>query len=170
MGDPPIVTLEPATANQAPLLANLLELYIHDLSEVFPVEVGLDGRFGYPRLPTYWQAPETRFAFLIRSGTKVAGFVLATLGSSATDDPEVRDVAEFFVLRSQRRSGIGRAAAFALWAILPGPWVVRVSEANRAGLSFWGEVIREYTAGSFSEQTRPGEPTGWRIFLFTSKP
>ena len=44
------VTLERATESDAILLANLLELYVHDLSEVFPIELGVDGRFGYSRL------------------------------------------------------------------------------------------------------------------------
>ena len=45
------VRLERATPEMAPLLRNLLELYVHDLSEIFPVELGPDGRFGYARLP-----------------------------------------------------------------------------------------------------------------------
>ena len=40
----PTVALEPATPSDAARLANLLELYIHDLSEVFPIELGTDGR------------------------------------------------------------------------------------------------------------------------------
>jgi hypothetical protein len=34
------VTLERATPDMSPLLENLLELYIHDLSEIFAVELG----------------------------------------------------------------------------------------------------------------------------------
>ena len=46
------VTLDAASPADSALLANLLELYIHDVSDVFPdVELGADGRFGYPRLP-----------------------------------------------------------------------------------------------------------------------
>ena len=164
------VTLQRATADAAPLLSNLLELYIHDLSEIFPVELGPDGRFGYERLPLYWSEPDTRFAFLIRSGARVAGFIFVTRGSPATDNPADLDVAEFFVLRGHRRSGVGREAAFALWRSLPGHWVVRVSEANRAGLPFWRDVVRAYTAGSFDESTRPGRPNGWRVFTFASAP
>jgi hypothetical protein len=42
------VTLDAATEADAELLSNLLELYIHDLSGVFPsVELGANGRFGY---------------------------------------------------------------------------------------------------------------------------
>jgi hypothetical protein len=51
------VTLQPATVADAALLTNLLELYVHDLSEIFPVTIGADGRFGYPKLDLYWSEP-----------------------------------------------------------------------------------------------------------------
>ncbi len=47
------IELIPATLEQQPLLANLLELYIHDFSEFHDVELGPDGRFGYRNLPLY---------------------------------------------------------------------------------------------------------------------
>ena len=162
------VTLERVTSDAAPRLANLLELYIHDMSEFIPLEPGADGRFGYPRLPLYWSEPEMRFAFLIKSDADVAGFALVTRGSPASDDPTALDVAEFFVLRRHRRSDVGRRAAFALWDRLPGNWVVRVLEVNRAGLPFWSEIIREYTAGAFAERTSPDVPQSRRIFTFAS--
>lgn len=166
--DPVSVRLRRATPDMASLLENLLELYIHDLSAIFPVEPGPDGRFGYARLPLYWSDPAARHAFVIESGGRVAGFALATRGSPASDDPTVLDVAEFFVLRGHRRAAVGRRAAMALWDELPGQWIVRVAEANRAGLAFWREVIGEYTAGTFREDRQPGEPHAWRIFVFAS--
>jgi len=163
-----VVSLQRATPDVDSLLRNLLELYVHDLSEIFPVEIGKDGRFGYEKLRLYWEEPAVRQAFLIKSGTRVAGFAFVTRGSPASDDPDVLDVAEFFVLRGYRRSGVGRQAAPMLWDSVPGQWVVRVSEANRAGLPFWREVIGSYTSGVFVESTRPGDPHGWRIFTFAS--
>lgn len=66
------VVLDVATPSDAPLLSNLLELYIHELSGAFPtIELGADGRFGYPRLALYWSEPERRFAFLIKWGAAV---------------------------------------------------------------------------------------------------
>ncbi len=157
------------TVDAAPLLANLLELYIHDMSEIVPIEIGTDGRFGYTRLPLYWSEPNSRWAFLIRSGADVAGFALVTRGSPASDDPAALDVAEFFILRGQRRSGVGRRAALALFDELSGCWVVRVLETNRAGLPFWSAVIREYTGGDFEESSHPGDPIGRRVFTFASR-
>ena len=163
--------LDVATLQDAPLLANLLQLYIYDLSEAFPnVELGADGRYGYEKLPLYWSEPERRFPFLIRLEGRVVGFVLVTRGSSATDDPEVFDVAEFFVLRRYRRSGVGRGAAFLLWDRLPGHWIVRVSEGNPGGLRFWTGVIDEYTRGTATQLERPGNPNAWRVFSFDNGP
>jgi predicted acetyltransferase len=161
------VTIERATLADATLLANLLEFYIHDLSEVFPIDLGPDGRFGYPKLPLYWSEPEKRFAFLIRAGGRALGFALVTRGSPASDDPDVLDVAEFFVTRRHRRSGHGRRAAALLFDSLPGRWIVRVSEGNRGAIPFWESVISTYTRGQFTQSTRDGSPHPWRDFAFS---
>ena len=168
MSDGQSVALNLATRDTARLLSNLLNLYMHDLSDIFPIQVGADGRFRYDKLPLYWSEPEKHLPFLIYSGEQLAGFALATRGSPATDNPEHLDVAEFFVLRGFRRTGVGRQAAFILWNRLPGEWVVRVSEANRAGLCFWQAAVEQYTHGAFFKSKRPGSPHGWDVFTFSS--
>ena len=82
------VSLEPAGPADRAVLARMLELYVHDLSEAFEIELGPDGRFGYAHLPRYFEEPERRFAFLIRAGGHLAGFALVTRGSPASEDPE----------------------------------------------------------------------------------
>jgi len=165
----PGVSLELAAERDAPLLANLLELYIHDLSAAFPaVELGAEGRFGYPKLPLYWSEPALHFPFLVRRGGKLAGFILVTRGSPASEEPGMLDVTEFFVLRNQRRAGVGRRAAHLLWDRLPGRWVVRVSEANLGALPFWSQAITEYTRDAAVQTRRSGTPSAWRVFHFES--
>lgn len=89
-GDTSEVRIELASIAEQRLLANLLQLYVHDLSEIFTgVQLGADGLFGYPRLASYWSEPQTHFPFLIRSFGKVAGFALAQRGSPMSDDPSV---------------------------------------------------------------------------------
>ncbi|MFO0608306.1 MAG: hypothetical protein U0324_34390 [Polyangiales bacterium] len=163
------VALEAATPRDAALLSNLLELYAYDLSETFALELGADGRFGYDKLPLYWSEPERRFPFLIRWGARVVGFALVTRGSPASDDPDDFDVAEFFVVRRHRRSGVGRRAAFLLWDRFGVRWVVRVSEGNRGGRAFWASATSEYAGGAVVETTRPGGLHAWRVFSFDSR-
>jgi predicted acetyltransferase len=163
-----VVTLESVEQRDAPRLANLLELYLHDLSEAFPIEPGPDGRFGYTHLPLYWSEPQRRFPLFIRSADRIVGFVLVKRGSPAVDDPEVLDVAEFFVLRRHRRSGIGRQAAFLVWDRLPGRWTVRVLASNRGAVTFWSEAVGAYAGNTVIELDVPAIPGRWRVFSFQS--
>jgi predicted acetyltransferase len=161
------VSLVHATPSDETLLGNLLELYIHDLSAIFPnVELGPEGRFGYPRLPLYWIEPERRFPFLIRYSGRIAGFILVQ--RVAETAPPVHDVAEFFVLRRYRRSGVGRQAAHLLWRQLAGQWTVRVAEANRPGLAFWHSAIAATVPGTVSASTAVHEGRAWQVFTFTT--
>jgi predicted acetyltransferase len=149
------------------LLSNLLELYIHELSAVFPeVTLGADGRFGYPKLELYFKEPESRFPFLIRSDGGLAGFALVTRGSPI--DPHVFDVAEFFVIRALRGRGVGREAAFQVWKRMPGPWTVRVAQGNTEGLAFWQRTLDAFAPGRVAKRTLAGKPRAWQIFAFES--
>jgi len=147
------------------LLSNLLELYVHDLSAMFPqVRLGPDGRFGYPRLPSYWSEPEKRFAYLIEQDGLVAGFILVTRGSPVSSDPDVHDIAEFFVLRRHRGSGVGQRAAFLLWNARPGKWTVRAAEANPDAVAFWSRVVAAFTHGRSRRWQRMEGTAGWQVF------
>ena len=168
MIEPSHVSIERATRAEAGVLDNLLELYMHDMSVAFPLELGANGRFGYEHLASYWSDPQRRFAFLIRCDARLAGFALATRGSPVTEDPQVLDVAEFFVLRRARRSGVGRRAAHLLWQALPGEWTVRASEGNPGAVPFWARAVAEFSSGNATESTRPGSPHAWRVFSFRS--
>jgi predicted acetyltransferase len=168
MLDPDDVVVDVATSHDAPIISNLLQLYAHDLSEAFGLELGADGRFSYQKLPLYWSEPESHFAFVIRCGNQIVGFALITRGSPASEDPDDFDVAEFFVVRRHRRSGVGRRAAFLLWNRFPVRWIVRVSERNPGGYRFWARVIADYAGANVVETTRPGTPHAWSVFSFNS--
>jgi predicted acetyltransferase len=161
--------LQAAEPRDAPVLERLLELYAHDLSDAFALDLGADGRFGYPSLPLYWSEPGRRFPFLIRVGPALAGFALAVRGSPLGSAPTDLDVAEFFVLRRYRRSGVGRRAAHLLWDTLPGRWIVRVADCNRAALPFWRAVIAEHTGQQFTEEERALPGRVWTRFAFQSR-
>ena len=163
------VALARATEADIPLLSNLLELYIHDMSAFIPgVELGADGRFGYAKLPLYFSEPERRFAYLVRHGERAVGFAFATRGSPVSADPMVLDVAEFFVARAHRRRGVGARAALLLWRALPGRWTVRVAASNGGAVEFWRGAIAELTQGTAEEETQAGSAVDWRIFRFES--
>jgi len=151
------------------LLSNLLELYIHDLSAIFvDVELGQDGRFGYPHVASYLSGSSDRFAFLFRCDRLIAGFALVTRGSPVAEDPEVLDVAEFFVLRRFRGCGVGRAAAGLLWDRLPGTWTVRAADLNPDAVTFWRKVVARYTNDTAKESERHDGIKNWVVFCFNN--
>jgi predicted acetyltransferase len=165
----PLMKIEvvPAASEQAPVLANLLQLYAHDFSEFHDVEIGADGRFVYKHLPLYWSEPG-RHPFLVWVGDELAGFVLVKKGSETSGNGNVWDMAEFFVLRAYRRRRVGTRIAHEVWKRFPGVWEVRVMEANVAALSFWTRAISEFT-GKNIEPVRFGKDgESWMLFSFAS--
>jgi len=163
------VRVAPASREQEPVLANLLELYAHDFSEFHDVELGEDGRFGYKSLPLYWSEPNRR-PFLLRVDGELAGFVFVKRGSEITGDEAVWDLAEFFVVRAYRRRGIGTRIAHEVWRKFPGQWEVRVMKANVSAHQFWEQAISAFTdkAAYSSGFEKNGER--WRLFSFESAP
>src|SRR5580704_14435562 len=161
------VTLTLATRGQQPILANLLEFYAHDFSEFHPLQLGADGRFGYPHLSAYWSQPD-HYPFLINVDGNLAGLALIKKTPSIIHSGEVWDVAEFFIIRAYRRRGIGNAVAREVWKKFPGRWEVRVMESNRTGAEFWSRAIPAFVGGSFVPVAFEKEGERWLVFAFES--
>jgi predicted acetyltransferase len=145
-----MISLDPASAAERPVLENLLQLYAYDWSELVALDVGRDGRFAAPALDSYWQESH-HHPFLIRVEGRLAGFVLIGARSRLTGTPGVFDMAEFFVMRKYRRRGVGFAAATAAFDRFRGRWEIRQRDENATATVFWRRVIARYTAGSYEE-------------------
>jgi len=161
------IEVVPATRAAQSVVANLFELYAHDFSGFYELEVGPDGRFGYPPLPLYWSEAE-RHPFLVKIDGKLAGFVLVKQGSDLTGDPAIWDLAEFFVARGFRRRGAGTRIAQEIWKRFPGEWEVRVLEQNVAGNSFWPHAIRSFLGKQVDSSIAEKDGDRWKVFSFVS--
>lgn len=161
------VALVPAMADQQPILANLIQLYVHDFSEHTPVTLGVDGRFAYPQLPLYW-SEAGRFPLLAVTDQSWAGFILVRQESQPTHADSVFDMAEFFVLRAFRRKGIGTRLAHLAFERFPGNWQVRVMESNSAACQFWQQAIENFTGASQLPRRMRIDGMGWYTFRFVS--
>lgn len=159
------VQVIPATYDQQPVLANLLELYAHDFSEIVDLAIGEDGRFGYASLPLYW-SESSRHPFLIRVDSQLAGFALVKQGSELTANQAVWDMSEFFTLRGYRKRGIGIHVADQIWHRFPGPWEVRVMQANVSALHFWTRAIADFTGQPASPDPIDHNGKRWSLFSF----
>jgi len=163
------VEIFPALPEQEPILANMLELYAHDFSEFIDLKLGPDGRFGYKHLPLYWEEPN-RYPFLIMANGHLAGFVFVRRGSEISNDADVWDIAEFFIVRGFRRLGLGMKAAQEIWQRFPGKWEVRVIDRNQKAKNFWARAIKEFLGEAIEPIPLDKNGEDWHVFAFESKP
>jgi predicted acetyltransferase len=161
------IVVLPATREEEPTVANLLELYAHDFSTFHDVELGQDGRFGYPNLSLYWSEAD-RHPFLVRVDDQLAGLILVRRGSRISSDAAVWDMAEFFIVRGYRRRGIGSRAAQAMWRMFPGRWEIRVMESNEAGRRFWAQAVTAFAGAAGRNLRFEKDGRNWDVFEFVS--
>ena len=163
------MTIEVSLASPAdkPILRNLMELYLYDFREFDGADPEPDGLYGYPYLDLYW-VEETRHPFLIRKDGKLAGFVLVTRYNYLSGEPDCWVIAEFFVLRKYRSSGVGEFVAQQVFDRFPGDWQVAQIAENGSATIFWRKVIQRYTGGKFQEVLLDGERWRGPVQMFRS--
>ncbi|HXV01234.1 MAG TPA: GNAT family N-acetyltransferase [Caulobacteraceae bacterium] len=149
------VVVGPAPETARPVLANMMQLYIHDFSQFWAGtaegELGEDGRFGeYPHLGAYWRE-SGRVPLLIRADGVLAGFALIN-AVPHSGRPADRNMAEFFIARKHRRGGVGAAAARAIFSAYRGQWEAAVARRNSGALAFWRKAIGSYPGVSRVEE------------------
>lgn len=137
------------------IFGNLLQLYLHDMSEFTGDGVDDEGLFEVSeQIQRYWHEPE-RHPFFIKVRDRHAGFVLVREIAENT-----HSIAEFFVIRRLRGCGVGKSAAFRVFDRFPGAWHVAQEEANLPAQAFWRTIIGEYTGGRFEEGVQDAHPKG----------
>lgn len=166
------MTLAEVPAERKEVIDNLMQLYLHDFSEFAAIgtehgEVTAEGRFPYQWLDSYWRE-EGRLPFAIQADGHLAGFALINRWS-ALGRPLDQAVAEFFVLRKYRRSGVGSQAAQLLFARFPGQWEVPVAWYNQPALSFWRAVTSTAADGPVEECAGDGERWAGTVLRFVKR-
>jgi predicted acetyltransferase len=151
----PKVELEPCPEAAKAALAAMFQLYVHDFSEQWAGtargELQDDGTFpAYPHLDSYWRDAR-REPLLIRADGSLAGFALIN-DHSHSGLPLDYAVAEFFVVRKHRRSGVGRSAARAFMIDRPGRWELAIARTNATARAFWRRVADELATGGEVEE------------------
>ena len=138
-------------------IQRMLELYQHDLSDIWDQDLDSHGEFGYS-LDRYWNT-EGCHPFVVTADGKYAAFALVDRSVRLGTEGHWMD--QFFVLKKYRRQGVGQLLAKSVFAALPGRWEVGQMPQNLAAQAFWREVIGEYTGDRFKEhEVRAGRWQG----------
>ena len=127
------------------IIANLMELYVYDLSRVVPehnlFSLNQQGRFGYPRFDSFWQDSDRR-AYLFKWDGQLAGFSLIHGSSFYHKQEAAKVIGEFCVLNMYCNHGLGTAAAEKIMRLQPGYWEMRVIDPNKRAVKFWHKVVK----------------------------
>jgi len=156
-----------ARADEQETVGNLMELYLHDLTDYWPYDVDATGRFGAPSLPTYWH-DQSRCAYVFLVEGVYVGFALVSTDVCLPQNQYW--MAQFFVLRRYRRRGIAQAAACRIFDDLPGRWEVGQIPLNTPAQTFWLRVIDQYTRGQFETETFDDERWQGPLQWFDNRP
>lgn len=141
--------VRPATADDRLPIARMLELYQHDLSDIWDQDLDAHGEYGY-ELDRYWRQPSCR-PFVFTVAGRYAGVALVDDTVSLPDNELL--MAQFFVVKKYRRRGIGGAAARQVFDQVRGRWEVGQMPLNLPAQAFWRRVIGAYTRGRFVEHS-----------------
>jgi len=128
--------------------------YLDDLNPgtgVFPAL----GEVGHrePDQIAHWFGDPNTFPLIIVKGSEPVGFarVLRAVASAAQPRIDYR-MAEFFVLRTRRRLGIGQTAVQLILSRFAGRWEISEYLRNTTAVTFWRRVVASYTRGTYQER------------------
>jgi predicted acetyltransferase/ADP-ribose pyrophosphatase YjhB (NUDIX family) len=131
------------------VVERLWQLYQHDLSEFRGTTPGPDGTFQRGHLASFGPGDRNVVAYLAHLGDRPVGFALVR-----GLEGEVREMCEFFVVRSAR--GAGRARTFAEHVVRahPGRWEIAFQDDNVKAARFWRRLGAEVLLDP-AEDARP---------------
>lgn len=138
-----MIRLIEATSESRRLLWDLLQQYLHEMSQYYDLERDGDGNYGYKYFGAYFQEPE-RKALLIYDDAQLAGFALLNPHSYIGEMPD-HVLAEFMILPAHRKRHIGTAAAECILRSFPGKWEIKYSELNTGARQLWNRIAAPYT-------------------------
>jgi predicted acetyltransferase len=133
--------------------------YLDDLNPgtgIFPAL----GEVGHrePDQIAHWFGDPNTYPLVIVKGREPVGFarVLRAMAGGAAPPIDYR-MAEFFVLRTRRRLGIGQTAVQLILNRFAGRWEISEYLRNAAAVNFWRRVVASYTRGTYQERIVNGE-------------
>ncbi len=162
------LTLQKIDKHQSEPFLNLQQLYEFEFSPLTGYELEANGRYN-PELPqSFWSKAGVEIYVLHHKQLPI-GFTVVNLSGMIDNDTNKKDIAEFFVMPSFRRQGVGEWMASRIFKLYPGKWEVRQLADLEGGKKFWQRVINKFTAGEFKEVTIANKDWQGTMQSFVSK-
>ena len=165
--DPVLPTVTPATERDRPVISNLLQLMLYDLSPHYGEWIGRDGRYAYEWLDNYWVEPD-RYPYLICREEQLVGFALLMAHSPVSGRAPCWFMAEFFILKAQRRRGYGQVALGEILSRHNGNWEIAVMNNNRDAGFFWTNALSKFDLKDRKQESLIRKKLEWTVHSFVT--
>lgn len=137
--------IDKVNSDRKEILKNLMTLYLHDLSEFIDnISLNSDnGLFEFDVLDLFFEK-EGLTPFFINSNGKPIGFILLQSGPYANQEYADYVLNSFFIIKSQRRKGIGKLVCNKFFEMYPGRYAISQAQTNTPAVKFWENVYVSY--------------------------
>lgn len=142
-------------------------MYLYEFTNILDFNLNDEGFYTFDNFSLYW-TDANKYPFLVYVDGEIAGFVLVQKGSPISDDKDIWDIDEFFVMRKFRRQGVGVSIVNLIWQRFKGPWQVRVLHKNTEALKFWEYAIHKFAGDQLNKTDFDMNNNGWSLFKFIS--
>ena len=151
MDDHWVPILIQATLDDYPIIQNLAQFYIYDVSRECDFSISENGLYEPNDYKSYVLEPLKK-TFLVKVGAEIAGFVL--LSQKTHESGKVsHKIDQFFILAKFQHKGIGRKVVSQICDKYPGEFEAHVLTQNKKALLFWHKVIGAYTKEKYHYET-----------------
>lgn len=147
------ITLQPVTREEKETLINMYQFYCYEFSPYTHQELNQDGMFD-ANIDYLWEGDPRWNPFFIRQSGTIVGFLVVLFENMDTDPDPTHVIYDFLIMKKYRRSGIGRSAAIQAFMMYRANWAVVQLESNTPAISFWRNVISEFTQNHYTETFR----------------
>ena len=139
-----MITIETLKKEKKYLFDNLLQLYLHDISQYFPYDFNSEkGRYIYDDEEKYFDG-SNNYAYLFKDGEDVIGFSLVDTLEDGT-----MVIQEMFILNNYKNRGYGKEAVTKIFDMHKGNWIIKVLPCSPKAENFWKKTIEEYTNNNY---------------------
>lgn len=132
--------IELAAKEKLTVLVNLSQAYEAEFSKITGKEPGTDGVFMLDTFPKFPYA-----GYVLYKESIPIGFCVLNVESNP------RDVAEFYIIPTERRQGMGTKLAYSIFDAFGGDWQVRQIAGADQAVIFWRTAISQYTNNNYEE-------------------
>lgn len=139
-----MISLKKVNKNDIKLLDNLLQLYLHDISEYFPIDFDSKTcKYKYDSLDKYVDE-SNNYAYLFMNSNDIIGFTLIDC------DNNYMVVQEMFILNNYKNIGLGKECISKVFDLYRGNWIIKSLPASPKSENFWKKAIEKYTNNNYN--------------------